>query len=485
MKKSKSTSRDALTLAKATAIKSALQLLTPLVLVRLFDQSEFGEYKLFWLIAGTALLLRLGVDRSLLYFLPKSTEEERARFVSQTLVYFLGAGLLASFVLLGSNYWLPSTVGTLTEPGYMLALFVFLWFTSTPIQVLPNADRNVLWQARIIVALAVLRAGIVVTVAWFTRDIQSIFVALVVWAGLHWVILAIYVRSRYGLNLPLPTSAGISRQLKYAMPFGVSRLIAGVRVRGVQWIVTYEFSTASLAIFSIGQSFNIVLSLIRTSLSNVLLPKMSKSHAGGDTRRSLELNSRGNIAVVAFVAPTVAYIFVFAEHLIRLLYTQEYVSAVPVLRVYMVNLLVLSTELATVLMILEQGRHVAKVSAIVLVLGLLLSYAGAQILGLTGVAIGALLGAVLNRFLNFRHAAKLLNISLRQLQDWGTLGRIVLAAIIAASASGYLILANTNLGDFVTLCIAAPLFALAYAASLWALGLVWLVKAMADRGAWR
>jgi len=217
----------------------------------------------------------------------------------------------------------------------------------------------------------------------------------------------------------------------------------------------------------------------------VLLPKMSKSHAGGDTRRSLELNSRGNIAVVAFVAPTVAYICVVAEPLIRILYTQAYVDAVPVLRVYMVTLLVMSTELATVLMILEQGRHVAKVNAIVLVISLLISYAGSQIIGLTGVALGALVGAVSTRALNYRHAARLLQLPMRRLQDWRTLGKIVLAAVVAAAFSSLVVMSITDLGDFATLCVAAILFMISYAASLWAFRLVWLMKAMAERGEWQ
>jgi O-antigen/teichoic acid export membrane protein len=488
MTRKRSTRIDALTLAQATAIKSGLQLLTPIALVRLLDQAEFGEYRLFWLIANTTvMLLALGVDRSLLYFIPKSTVDDRRRFVSQTMVYFLGAGVFAGLMMLTGSIWLPDSVGSLTEPRYVLAMFIVVWVASLPVNVLPNADRNIVWQSRIIIAISILRAIVVVGAAWLTSDLQTVFIALLAWAALQWVILIYYVGTRYGLKLPMPTRSSFDRQLSYAIPFGLSRIFTGSRRQGEQWIVAYLFTPASLAVFSIGMSFLVVLRLVRSSVGNVLLPKMSRSSANEDMGRALELNSRGNIAVVMFAAPTVAFIWFFAEPLIRFLYTQTYIDAVPILRVYLLTLLVMSTELATVLMILEQGRHVAKVNAMVLIVSLLISFAGGKIFGLTGVALGALFGEITSRFFNYRHASRLLEIPVKRLQDWGTLIRIALAALLAGGAS-YLVITNFlqhGSGDIVTLCLGAAVFGIAYVIALWTLRLSWTLKAMADRGDWR
>jgi O-antigen/teichoic acid export membrane protein len=486
MKKNRSTRKDAITLAQATAFKSALQLLTPIALVRLLDQSEFGEYRLFWLVANTAMLfLQLGVDRSLLYFLPRSTEEERQRFVNQTLVYFLGVAVLASLFLVAGGPLLPASVGTLTEPAYILTAFVFLWLASSPIQLLPNADGNIQWQARVIMVIATMRAVIVVGAALLTSDIQIVFLALLGWAALQWALLLHYVATRHGLRIRGITAESFSRQLNYALPFGVSRLFGGAARQGEQWLVAYLFSPAALAIFSIGLSFKVVLTLIRGSLGNAMLPRMSKSSAGGDMDRALQLNSRGNVAVVLLMAPAVAFIWVFGEPLVRLLYTQAYIDAVPILRIYMLTLLVMSTELATVLMVLEQGRHVAKVNFIALVVSLLTSYAGARMIGLQGVAIGALVGALVSRLLNYRHASKLLERPVSGLQDWPTLARIVAAAVVAAGLTGFAFVSFPDLPDIVTLVAAATTYTLAYAVTLWAFRLVWVVQAMADRGQWR
>jgi peptidoglycan biosynthesis protein MviN/MurJ (putative lipid II flippase) len=151
----------------------------------------------------------------------------------------------------------------------------------------------------------------------------------------------------------------------------------------------------------------------------------------------------------------------------------------------MVTLLVMSTELATVLMVLEQGRYVAKVNAIALVLGLMVSFAGGKMIGITGVALGATVGEITSRFLNYRYAARLLRIPTSQLQDWGTLARIVLAAIIAGAISGLLVSDLYQYSDFIILCSGATAFGIAYLLLLWILRLGWLLRAMSDRGKWR
>ena len=277
----------------------------------------------------------------------------------------------------------------------------------------------------------------------------------------------------------------LDRQLSYAIPFGISRVFTGSRRQGEQWIVAFLFSPASFAVFSIGMSFLVVLRLVRSSLGNVLLPKMSRSSAREDMPRSLELNSRGNIAVVMFTAPAVAFIWFFAEPLVRLLYTQAYLDAAPVLRVYMVTLLVMSTELATVLMVLEQGRHVAKVNALVLVLSLMISFFGGKLFGITGVALGALAGEILSRVLNYRHASRILGIPAGQLQDWPTLARISFAAIAAAGISRFAVYKLDQDSDFLILCAGAFSFTCVFALSLIVFRIDWVLKAMANRGNWR
>lgn len=473
-------------LTAAAIIKAVVQLFTPVLLVRVLDQTEFGQFRLFWLIANTAmLLLTLGMGRSLLYFLPKSSAEERGRYLSQTAVYFLGVAILAAlFIVLGER-WLSDSVTGLTQPDWVLAAFLLLWVAAAPVRYVANADQNVAWQAKAIIVIALLRTITVLATAAIFRDIQAVFYGLLVWAGMQFLILAYYTGSRHGRHLRVPSFSGIRDQFFFAAPFGLSQTLSGARRTVAEWIVVFLFNPQLLAVFSIGTSFNAVLRFVRGSLGNVLLPKISKSHAAGDTERAVRLNNRGNVAVCALVTPMICWLWAFAEPVITLMYTAEYLGAVPVLRVYLLMLLAMTVELGSVLMVLKQGRFVLTVSSGILLGSALLSYVGGLQLGLWGVALGGLFGELIGRLLNFMRASRQLGLPLSALQDWSTLARILLAgalSVVSSSlATSWLAVAN----PFALVAVGSVVFAASYVAFAAMLGLSWLVPILLGRARWR
>lgn len=472
-----------LTLANGT--ESALRLLVPIVLVRAFDQEAFGEYRLFWLVANTLMLfVPLGIGRSLMYFLPRSTPAERGAFVSQSLFYFAVVGLPFAACFGLAPAWMPDKLTTLTEPPAVFGAFVYVWLLSSLINVLPNADRNIRWQAVAIAGCALVRTAIVVSVAWLTKDLQAVFIALLGFSILQCVLLGYYVVTRHGRWLRWPQLKGLKRQFTYSAPFGLSGILARARRQIELWIVVALYTIESLAVFSIAVSFSSVQALMRSSVGNVVLPKMSKEQAAGDVRRALELNNRGNLSICFLIYPFVAFIWVYATPLVSFLYTDAYVNAVPIVRIYALNMLVTSVELATVLLIYEQGRFVMTVSAGVLIGASVLSYVGALTFGLPGVAIGGLVGTLVARSLNFGRAARVLGIRFGELQDWSTLGRMLLAASIAGAvatgATGQL----PDAGALTQLAVGGCVLGAVYLLLMRTFGLTWVPLAMLGRGEW-
>ena len=223
---------------------------------------------------------------------------------------------------------------------------------------------------------------------------------------------------------------------------------------------------------------------MRSSVGSVLLPKMSETQAAGDARRALELNNRGNLSIGFLIYPFIVFIWVYATPLVSFLYTDAYLDAVPLVRIFSLNMLVTSVELATVLLIYEQGRFVMLVSAGILVFAGLLSYVGALTFGLPGVVIGGLVGTIVARSLNFGRAAKVLGIRFRELQDWPTLGRLLLAAIVAgAIAVGVTNLLPTSLA-VVHVIAGAAVLGTAYLALIFLLQVAWVPLCMLGRHAW-
>ncbi len=488
MAKAPSTRGEVLLLTFANGVESALRLLVPIALVRAFDQEGFGQYRLFWLVANTLMLfVPLGIGRSLMYFLPRSTPEERGAFVSQSLFYFAAVGLPIAACFGLAPGWMPAKLTTLTEPPVVFGVFIYVWLLSSLINVLPNADRNIRWQAAVIAGCAIARTAVIVTVAWLTSDLQAVFLALLGFSAFQCLLLGYYVVTRHGHWLAWPRLSGLRRQFTYSAPFGLSGILARARRQIELWIVVVLFAVESLAVFSVAVAFNGVLALMRTSVGNVVLPKMSMNQAAGDVRRALELNNRGNLSICFLIYPFLVYIWVYATPLVGLLYTEAYLDAVPIVRIYALNMLVMSVELATVLLIYEQGRFVMTVSAIVLVFASLLSYAGALTFGLPGVAVGGLVGTLVARSLNFGRAAKVLGIQFRELQDWPTLGKLLFCAVIAgAAAAGVneLLPGASGLERLIQLVVGAGILGSIYLLLIAPLGIAWVPLAMLGRRPW-
>ena len=171
-----------------------------------------------------------------------------------------------------------------------------------------------------------------------------------------------------------------------------------------------------------------VVHLFRHSVMEAFLPSMSRMHAAGDTRGTLEMNSRANVIVGTLLFPLLAIAFVFADEIITLVYTRAYAPAAPVMRVYVVAMICMVIEMGSMVLLLRQGPFSLGVSALILPVSIAVSWGGAHVFGLPGAAAGSALAIYLDRALMLRQVSRHTGISVARLQDWRSLGRALLAA---------------------------------------------------------
>jgi len=196
---------------------------------------------------------------------------------------------------------------------------------------------------------------------------------------------------------------------------------------------------------------------------------MSRLQASGDAKGMLALNSRANGMVALLVYPMLAFAFVFANEVVALVYTSTYLDAVPVMRLYIVGLVVFVVELVSILFVLQQGAFAARVNAMVLLLALPLSFLGAMRLGLVGAAAGSVAALYAERYLSLRKISQLTSTPILKLQDWGTLVRLAVAGTAAALVAGGL-LHWSEWSTLARLAAGGAIMAVAYPASLYAVG---------------
>ena len=432
--------RRALTLGAAHAVEAALQFLLPVVLVRCLAPEAFGEYRLLWLAVGTVMaILTQAMPGSLYYFLPRSAPAEKRLYINQALLALALAGAAAGWAVSAWNPWLPAQLAALARHAFVVPGFVLLWVVASLLDLLPTVEERIAWQARAIVGLAALRTLALALAAALTGELASVLAVLLGFVAFKVGLLLWYIARHHGLRGPWWRWDALAHQVGYVAPFGAASALYSLRSQADQWVAAALFSVASFAAFSIGALLAPLLTLLRKSVSHTFLPGMSRLQAAGDLQGMLEMNSRANVMVGALAFPLLAFAFAFAGDIVTLVFTAAYAEAAPVMRVYVVGLMALVVELASLTFLLQQGAFVLRLAAVMLAVSVLLSASLAQTYGLAGAAAGSVAAAILDQALTLRRVARCTATPLRRLQDWRALALLLVFALLAAALAASLV----------------------------------------------
>lgn len=475
-----SLARNSLLLGSAQAIETGLQLLLPIVLVRAISADDFGDYRLLWLsISTVGAVAPFAMPTALYYFLPRVTVAERRRYVINTALFLAvgGAfGVLAIFALQGL---LGGPLLRLERFGLWLPIFLVSWTAASLIDVLPSVDERFTWQAKTSIALSLLRASTAAVIAWKTQQVESVVAALGALAILKAILLSAYIRKYHPVA---PASAATSEcfktQLRYAAPFGAASILFGLRAQSDQWIAASLFNATQYAAFSIASVLGPLVWLVRKAVTGAQMTAMNRRHAEGDLAGAIALNNSANLLVAAVVFPILAFVFLFAEKGVTLVYTSQFIAAGDVLRVLMVVWFLQVVELNSLLMLTRDGAASARINFALLGASIATSLAGAHFIGLPGAALGGCLSAFVERSLLVARISKTTGVSVAALQAWRQLVVLLLAAIACAGAA-YLVTPQLIGAEalFPHLALAAFITFALYAATLRLSGLSRLTAA--------
>lgn len=463
MKKDTSGRIGVLLLGGASVFNRLINVITPIFLVRLLNVDQFGEYRLFWLIAGSIMLLApLGMPRGLLYFLPRSSVPDQPLYVSQTIIFLSVTGLIWAIVVAPWNPAYFFEQATEYSFGFWISGFVFLWVVSSLLMYLPSANQNYRWHAASTVWLSILRNVLVVSIASATASLEAIYLGLTIFVLFKTLVLFYYCYKVYGTAFLRVDVSKFREQLSFSIPFGLSAILNQVQSKAMQWMVVFMFPIGALAIFSVARNVQALVGVLRRSMTQVIVPKMSKSDLKKNESRSLELNNRANLVASFIIFPIVLFLYVSADAVIELLYTESYSDAAPIMKILLIGSALSAVDVSNLLLIYKQKRFVINISVITLTVSIILGYIGGLTLGLEGVALGAIFGTILGKIIRFMRVSKVINVSIRKLQDWKTLTAYLVSAAIGAYISA---LTYTHFPweiEIVKLLASAAIFSLTY-----------------------
>ena len=463
-----SVKRRALSLGAANIFDYAMQFLLPVILVRALPAEAFGEYRLLWLAVLTAVSLApLDMHHVLYFFLPRSDTPTKRLHVHQTLLYLCFGGMVAGLALSPLNPWLPAEMQALARFGTLVPALAVLFAATLLIDVLPTVEERTSWQAGFTIGFSLLRTAALSAVAILTGDVVLLVWTMTALMLFKFLMLLFYVSRVHGLRGRWLDREVFLRQFRHAWPLGISSSVFGLRRQADQWIAASSFALTNFASFSIAAVFSTMVNMARQSVTNVVVPSMSRLHAAGDMDGMIRLNRRANVIIATLAYPLLAFAFGFAEDLITLVYTGTYAAAAPVLRVYAFGMAVMVVELGSIMLLTRDGAFSLRLSLVLLAVSVAVSWLAAQRFGLPGAAAGSTLALFADRIVTLRRIATSTGLPLRQLQDWPALARLLLFSIVAGAAAWAVAEINLrHVGIIPRLLAAATVMASLYAAML-------------------
>lgn len=425
-----SLSRQALVVSAARFINQGLMVISPVILVRLLSVQDFGVYREFLLYTTlVASIAGFSLSNSLLYFVGLQPEGAWG-YVRRVVLASGVCSLLAvgAFALVDRLNPTP-LVGDLLLPCILYVLFYV------------NIDFwESLWLARhdsmavfaYTAGRLIMRLLVVIGVASLRPDPTLIVWSLVALEGVRLSVSAFWWRRLSRREGSAPPRSSWSEQLAFCVPSGIAVFVSTLNSSLGGVFVSRSLGEAALAQFVIAGYITMVVSPLRNSVSDVMLPRMA-SLTAQDPNGWLPLWRRAVVLFAILLLPLALAMARYAEPFVTTVFSTKYRDAIPVFQIYCASLLISCIDIAVALRAINKTRLMLVGNMIVLVLNLALIAVLVPAMGAAGAAV-ALLGSqlvALGYLLVVTARAQALRLT--QMLPMQDLGKVALAALAAAS----------------------------------------------------
>jgi len=194
----------------------------------------------------------------------------------------------------------------------------------------------------------------------------------------------------------------------------------------------------------------------------VIFPDMVK-RSQRDATQGLLLWKRAQVLIFAAICPAWVLLTYFAEPLVRVLFTDAFIRAVPYFQVFLLLMVRQCFQFSTPLRSIQDNKSFAHANLIALLINAGLILALMPRFGLWGPTLGLLIGQTWTSVYLGSRVLKRLKLPLSELCQWSKLGLALASSLVALAAlhASQLYLPSTSLGMVVGVGIFALVYAMA------------------------
>jgi len=336
-------------------------LLTSVVMARLLTKGELATYRQTLLAYNIAApILSLGLSSGLYFFLPKETKRVKGIVIEGILMMLFMGLLYALFIACGGNHLLAKRF---SNPDIEKIL---LYLIPLPLVMLPSGllsavliVRGKIMQLNIynIASNLLLGTGVIAACAIWTdpRILVMTYVGISLVTGLVAIIMMLRA-------VPdgdwLPELGHMKKMLGYSLPLALAGMMGTLALQLDKFIVSAMRTPEEFAVYSNGAIEIPLISIITGAITTVILTEMSAHCKLGEMQEALDLFKKGAVKSAMILLPAMAFLMVYANEFITILFSDKYLGSVGVFRIYLCVLPVRIVVYGAALMALDMTRVV-------------------------------------------------------------------------------------------------------------------------------
>jgi O-antigen/teichoic acid export membrane protein len=361
----------------------------------------------------------------LTYFLPRFPDRERSFVTQTTIITAIFSAICLSALILAKPLVLK-----ITSYDFIVALaaYVFFFVNLNWLEyywIAKRQPRPVLVYSAVRLSV---RIGILLLVAYLTRDIPTILWSLVAVEAVRILLVFLFLMWR-GIFVSDLRRTEIMEQLSFAGPIGAAGLAqqAGKNIGKI--FISGALGPAALAFYAVGSYLQPVVRVTRSGIEDAIFPELVRAHAepGGAVR----LWQRVNVLNCALFFPGFVLLVFYAQTIVTTLFTSAYLAAVPIFSIFAIFLLrkcfntdvLLRTAGSTGFVLVGTvGALAANIALIVLL---------APMLGMIGPAVAFIAAEIMLECYFAYRARKSLGLTVAELADWTSVFRIAISCVLA------------------------------------------------------
>lgn len=392
-----SRTQKTLALSLASMVNTVLQLLLSMLSVRLMSKEEIAiNSQTMLAYHAVAPILLLGLSNGLYYYLSKQEHRRRAVLRESLLIITITSLIFAGFLLLGGNivlarqfhndalcytlYWMIPYALALSASSVLSCIFVF--------------ENRLRFNAVYSVGQTMITLLVVGTVTYLARNGTAMVVAYSVCGSLFALCSTVLV---FRYVLPKSEEQGsrmrwssMKALLAVSIPLGISSMVGTLSTNLDKLIISSMLTPAIYAVYTQGARELPLIGTITGAINTVMIVDLTKAAKDRDYKTAISLFHKTAEYTSMFLMPIMVFCLAAAPDIITFLYTDAYLDAVPVFRIYLLYMPIRVVLYGPLLIALGKSRFVLARTILSLFFNAGLSYILVRFLGAEGAALATI-----------------------------------------------------------------------------------------------